>query len=484
MKPKRIVLSVDLGGESGRVMEVGFDGKVLNLNEIHRFPNIPARVNGTLFWDILRLWNEIKIGIDKGKLLKSSSIGVDTWGVDFVLLDEFDNLIANPVHHRDNRTIGMMEKVFLKVSKEEIFYQTGIQFMSINTLYQIMSLVENQSPILSIAKTFLTPPDLLNFWLTGIKVCEFTSATTTQMYNPLINDWAKPLLEKLKIPVKIFPEVVQPGAVLGQYKKMDVIAVAAHDTGSAVAAVPAKTNNFAYISSGTWNLVGLETMAPLLSEGALKANVTNEGGVYGTFRLLKNIMGLWILQECRRIWESKRKNLSYAELMKMSTLEKPLRSFIVPNDPVFLHPGDHPKFIQDFCRKTSQPVPKTPGAIVRCVLESLALAYNHVIKNLAEISGRKVEEVHIVGGGSKNRLLNQFTANATGLTVIAGPAEATVIGNAIVQLITLGELKNLHDARQIISNTKELKYYEPKDKEAWGEAYQRYLNLPALDNKF
>ncbi len=484
MKPKKIVLSVDLGGESGRVMEVDYDGKVLNLNELHRFPNTPAKVNGTLYWDILRLWNEIKIGIEKGKLIKASSIGVDTWGVDFLLLDEHDNLLGNPVHHRDSRTTGMMEKVFDIVPKEEIFYHTGIQFMSINTLYQIMSLVEKQSSILSIAETFLTPPDLINFWLTGTKVCEFTSATTTQMYNPITNDWAWSLLKKLKIPAKIFPEIVQPGTILGQHKSMDVITVAAHDTGSAVAAVPAQINDFAYISSGTWSLVGVEITEPLMNENALKANVTNEGGVYGTFRLLKNVIGLWILQECRRVWDSQGKNLSYAELMKLSALEKPLRSFIIPNDPIFLYPGNHPQFIRDFCRQTSQPVPKTPGAIVRCILESLSLAYNDVIKNLIEISGRKVDVVHIVGGGSKNRLLNQFTANATGLPVIAGPAEATVIGNALVQLITLGELDNLQDARRIVANMKELKHYEPKDKEAWEEAYQRYKSLPVVDNKF
>lgn len=477
-------MSVDLGGESGRVMKVSYNGKNLFIDELHRFTNVPALVNGTLYWDILRLWNEIITGIEKGRLEKSSGVGVDTWGVDFVLLDEHDELLGNPVHHRDGRTKEMVGKVFLKVPKEEIFSQTGIQFMSINTLYQIMCLVEKQSNILSAAKTFLTPPDLINFWLTGTKVCEFTSATTTQMYNPFTKDWAWTLLKRLEIPEKIFPEVVQPGTILGQYKKMDVITVAAHDTGSAVAAVPALLKNFAYISSGTWSLVGMEVNEPLINEKTLNANVTNEGGVYGTFRLLKNVMGLWILQQCRRTWEAHGIKLSYTELMKMSSLEKPLRSIIVPNDPVFLHPGNHPKLIRDFCRRTSQPVPKTPGAIVRCVLESLSLAYKDVIKKLVDISGNKVDVVHIVGGGSKNKLLNQFTANSTGLQVIAGPAEATVVGNAIVQLITLGELGNHQEARQIIANTKELKQFRPKEKEIWDEAYNRYLNLPAVDNKF
>ena len=465
-------------------MEVGYDGSNLYFDELYRFPNLPVFVNGTLYWDILRLWNEIKIGIEKGKLLKPASLGVDTWGVDFVLLDEHDNLLDNPVHHRDDRTNGMMEKVFLKIPKEEIFSQTGIQFMSINTLYQIMCLVEKRSSVLSIAKTFLAPPDLLNFWLTGTKVCEFTSATTTQMYNSLAGDWAWPLIKKLEIPEKIFPEVVQPGTIIGQYQNIKVITVAAHDTGSAVAAVPAQSNDFAYISSGTWSLVGLEVDKPIINETALNANVTNEGGVYGTFRLLKNVIGLWILQECRRTWERQGKKMSYAELMKMSALEKPLRSFIVPNDPVFLYPGNHPQLIREFCRKTSQPEPKTPGAIVRCILESLSLAYCDVIRKLIEISGRRVDVVHIVGGGSKNKLLNQFTADATGLPVIAGPSEATVIGNAIVQLITLGEIDKLKDARKIISNMPELKRYEPKDKGIWQEAYVRYKNIPVVDNKF
>jgi rhamnulokinase len=481
---KKIVFSVDLGGESGRVMEVGYDGKQLSLNELYRFPNVPALVNGTLYWDILRLWNDVKIGIEKGSLSKPSSIGVDTWGCDFVLLDEHDNLLDNPVHHRDSRTAGMMEKVFLKVPRKEIFFETGIQFMSINTLYQIMSLVEKRASVLSITKTFLTPPDLLNFWLTGSKLCEFSSATTTQLYNPVKNDWARSLINKLEIPENIFPEVVQPGTKIGKYKNIDVITVAAHDTGSAVASVPAQSDNFAYISSGTWSLVGLEVAKPIINGNALRANVTNEGGVYGTFRLLKNVIGLWILQQCRRMWESQGKKFSYTDLMKMASLEKPLRSIIVPNDQVFLYPGNHPQLIQEICRNTSQPVPETPGAIVRCVLESLALAYRDVIKNLMEISGKKIEVINIVGGGSKNRLLNQFTANATGLPVIAGPAEATVIGNSIVQLITLGELDDLKEARQVIANMPQLKKYHPGDQEIWEEAYLRYKNIPVVDNKF
>ena len=484
MKSKVKVLSVDIGGESGRVVCVGFDGENLQLEELHRFPNVPAKANGTLYWDILRLWNEIKLGIEKGKILSPKSIGVDTWAVDFVLLDDQDNLLSNPVHQRDSRTDGMMEKVFNRIPKEEIYSQTGIQFMSINTLFQIMSLIDKKSSHLSIAKTFLTTPDLLNFWLTGKKVCEFTSATTTQMFNPAKNNWAIQLMEKLKIPHNIFPEVVNPGIVLGKYKGMEVIAVATHDTGSAVAAIPVQTKDFAYVSSGTWNLVGLEIDYPLINRDALNANITNEGGVYGTYRFLKNVIGLWILQECRRTWQLGGKYYSYNELIKQAESVTALRSFVQPNNPVFLYPGDHPKFIKDFCKMTSQYVPETPGEIVRCILDSLALAYKDFVFKLLKISGRKADVIHVVGGGSKNKLLNQLTANATGLHVVAGPAEATVIGNAVVQLIALGELANLQEARQIISNIRALKHFEPMEKEIWDEAYQRYKRLPDFDNKF
>ncbi len=474
MSSKITCLSIDLGAESGRVTGVGYDGKNLHLNELHRFSTTPVKNNGMFYSDILKIRSEVETGIAKGKQFNPVSIGIDSWGVDFALLDSQDNLLNNPVHYRDSRTDGMMEKTFSRVSKKEIFRQTGIQFMSINTLYQIMSLVESKSPLLSNAKTFLTIPDLLNFWLTGTKVCEFTNSTTTQMYNPLTGDWAKSLLNELHIPNHIFPEIVPPGTMLGEYRDIPVFTVASHDTGSAVTAVPAQSENFAYISSGTWSLVGLEVKEPVINDLALEANVTNEGGVYGTFRLLKNVMGLWILQECRRSWNLEGKDYSYSELTNLANNAKPLRSFISPNGSAFLHSGNHSQLIKDFCKKTSQPVPETEGEIVRCVLESLALAYKSALNKLLKISGRKVDVIQIIGGGSKNDLLNQMTANATGVPVIAGPAEATVIGNAIVQLITLGELKDIKEARQIISNMAGLKKYEPKNIEAWNEAYARY----------
>ena len=465
-----------MGAESGRVTGVSYDGKRLHLNELHRFSTIPVKTYGTFYSDISTIQSEVHTGIEKGKQFNPVSIGIDSWGVDFALLDSQDNLLSNPVHYRDSRTDGMMEKTFSIVSKKEIFKQTGIQFMPINTLYQIMSMINSKSPYLSNANTFLTIPDLLNFWLTGTKVCEFTNSTTTQMFNPLTGNWAESLLDELHIPTQIFPEIVQPGTKLGKNEDIPVFAVASHDTGSAVAAVPAQSEDFAYISSGTWSLVGLEVKEPVINDSALEANVTNEGGVYGTFRLLKNVMGLWILQECRRGWKLEGKDYSYSELTNLANNAKPLRSFISPNKSMFLHSGNHPQLIKNFCKKSSQPVPETAGEIVRCVLESLALAYKNVLSELLKISGKKADVIHIIGGGSRNELLNQMTANSTGIPVIAGPAEATVIGNAVVQLITLGELKDIKEARQLISNISGLKKYEPEDIEAWDEAYERYNN--------
>jgi rhamnulokinase len=476
MKAKT-VLAIDIGAESGRVMGIHFDGKKLELEELHRFPNPTVSIRGTLHWDILGLWRDIQAGIEKGKILEPVSVGLDTWGVDFALLDAQGILLGNPVHYRDNRTEGMLEKAFSKVSREEIFAQTGIQFLSINTLYQMLSLVEARSPQLSIADTFLTIPDLLNYWLTGTKVCEFSNATTTQMFNPTTGGWATSILEKFTIPTHIFPEIVRPGTRLGTYASLTVIAPACHDTGSAVAAVPAKNADFAYISSGTWSLVGLEEDHPIINQAALAANVTNEGGVYGTYRLLKNVMGLWIFQQCRATWEKEGTALSYDALVEMALTAEPLTAFVNPDDLAFLSPGDHPRRIREMCQKSGQPVPETRGAIARLVLESLALAYRRVIEQLAAVSGQEVKVIHIVGGGSQNALLNQMTADATGIPVIAGPSEATVIGNALVQFIALGELGDIQEARQIVTLNGPLSRFEPQARDRWNDAYQQYKRL-------
>ncbi len=473
------VLAIDIGAESGRVMAVHFDGASLRLEEMHRFPNYALTVNGVLQWDILHLWREVQAGIDRSKAragARPASLAVDTWGVDFGLLDRNDNLIGNPVCYRDSRTEGMLEEVFARVPKEEVFAQTGIQFMAINSLYQMMSLVESDSPHLQIAKRFLTVPDLLNFWLSGAQVCEFSNATTTQMLNPFTRSWAGGLLDALGIPLALFPEVVEPGTRLGAFEDIPVIAPACHDTGSAVAGVPAQTENFAYISSGTWSLVGLEVAQPVVNAAALAVNATNEGGVYGSFRLLKNVMGLWLLQQCRSTWEKAGRAYTYPELVSLAESAEPLRSFVDPNDDRFLPPGDHPAHIQTFCQQSGQPRPQSDAAVARCVFDSLALAYRDVLQELQTLTGRQIEVIHVVGGGSRNRLLNQLTADAAGIPVLAGPGEATVIGNALVQLISLGELANLDEGRQLVSDGAALERFEPEEQGAWRE-----VKMPAVD---
>ena len=456
---KLTTLAIDLGAESGRVMAVHYDpstssgrrGRGLELEEIHRFPNVTVNVRGTLHWDFLRLWTEIQQGIGLGKVHNPASLGVDTWGIDFGLLDSQGRLLGNPITYRDSRTDGVMERAFARVPQAEIFAQTGIQFMPINTLYQLITLVESGSPQLAAAQTFLTAPDLLNYWLTGAKVCEFSNATTTQLLNPRTGDWATDLLDAFAIPRHIFPEVVQPGTRLGSFEGIPVIAPACHDTGSAVAATPLATTRSAYISSGTWSLVGLEVAAPVINDAALAANVTNEGGVYGTYRLLKNVMGLWIVQQCRAAWAAAGEELSYDELTRLAGAASPNVTAIDPNDNRFLAPGDHPARVREWCRERGLPVPQTKGEIVRSVLQGLANRYASVLQSLTGLTGQPADRVHIVGGGSQNRLLNRMTADATGLPVVAGPVETTVLGNALVQLISLGELADISQARQLVA---------------------------------
>lgn len=474
---RKTVLAIDLGAESGRVMAVHFGGTGLQLEELHRFPNSAVEVQGTLYWDFLRLWSEIQSGIEKGKAYKPASIGVDTWGVDFGLLDKNGCLLSNPVCYRDGRTEGMMEAVFARVPQASVFTCTGIQFMRINTLYQMMSLVESGSPLIEAAATFLMSPDLLNYWLTGEKLCEYSIASTTQMLDATTGSWAGDLLAVLGIPLNIFPDIVPPGTKIGTYEGIQVITPACHDTGSAVAAIPTETATFGYISSGTWSLVGLETSRPHLGADAFAANVTNEGGVYGTVRLLSNVVGLWLVQQCRATWQQAGSDYDYNALVELAQAAPALVSFIDPNAPEFIVPGDYPSLVRTICSKTGQPVPEDEGGVVRVLLESLALEYRAVFERLLAVTGQDLDVIHIVGGGSRNRLLNQMTAYATGRPVIAGPVEATVIGNALVQLIALGELDNLAQARHVVAQSSQLTRYEPQDTDAWDEAYHRYRNI-------
>jgi rhamnulokinase len=486
-------LAFDLGAESGRAMLGQFDGERLQLSQVHRFPNGPVRLPDGLHWDVLRLWTEIRQGlalVAQEHGANMASIGLDTWGVDFGLLDRTGALVSNPYHYRDSRTDGMLEEAFGRVGRAEIFEQTGIQFMQINSLYQLLSMVIDDSPALEVAATFLTMPDLFNYWLTGRKVCEFSNATTTQCYDPRQGDWARSMLERLDIPTRIFPEIVPPGTVLGKLSPsviedinapalsgLPVVAPACHDTGCAVAAVPAQGSDFVYISSGTWSLMGAELTQPAIDERSLAYDFTNEGGVGGTFRFLKNITGLWLVQECRRTWARQGEDLSYDDLTRMAAQAAPLRSVVNPDDGEFLKPGDMPARIRAFCERTGQLVPESTGAVVRCALESLALKYRWVLERLEEILERRLEPIHIVGGGTQNRLLNQLTADATGRQVVTGPIEATAAGNVITQAMALGHIGSLDEGRQVVRNSFDVSTYEPIAEAGWDEAYSRLLGI-------
>ncbi|MBI4771639.1 MAG: rhamnulokinase, partial [Chloroflexi bacterium] len=414
-------LAFDLGAESGRAVIGRLENDRLRLEEVHRFPNGPVRVGNNLHWDVLRLWTEIQQGLTMAAQEAGESLvglGLNTWGVDFGLLAADDTLLGNPYHYRDSRTDGMMEAAFRRVSRTEIYERTGIQFMQLNSLYQLLAMAQAGAPALAVAQTFLTMPDLFNFWLTGRKASEFTIATTTQCYDPRAGNWAHNLLDRLGIPAHIFPAIIKPGTILEKLRasvaedarcnQIPVIAIAAHDTQSAVAAVPYGSPDCIYLSSGTWSLMGVEVPQPVITADSLAYDFTNEGGVDGTFCLLKNIMGLWLIQECRRAWARTGEAYTYDDLARMAAAAPALGSLVVPGDPRFLAAGDMPGRIQAFCRETGQPVPATPGEIVHCALESLALEYRWVAERLDALLGRRLPTVHVVGGGSQNRLLNQF----------------------------------------------------------------------------
>jgi rhamnulokinase len=482
-------LAIDLGAESGRGI-LGRIDKRLTLAEVHRFPNSPVRIGDHIHWDILRIWSEVQACLRLAAGQPDSalaSIGLDTWGVDFGLLDVADRLIGIPYHYRDARTDGMIEAACRIVPRERIYSQTGIQFMQLNTLFQLFAMRQQNDPALDIARAFLTTPDLLNFWLTGCKANEFTISTTTQCYDPLKHRWSDELLAALNIPAAIFQKIIQPGSILEELRPwvaaeassraVPVVAVGCHDTASAVAAVPAKNSDFIYISSGTWSLIGIEADAPIINADSLRFNLTNEGGVGGKTRFLKNIMGMWLLQECRREWNKAGETYSYDDLAILAGGAPFLRSLISVSDPRFLTPGDMVRRIQKFCRETGQEPPRTEGEIVRCILESLALEYRWNTEKLRLLSGKALPVIHIIGGGSRNNLLNQFSADATGCRVIAGPVEATAIGNILMQAIALGHLSNLAEARALVKQSFNFTVFEPGDSSLWEAAYLRYLHL-------
>ena len=490
MAATRNCLVFDLGAESGRAVLGRFDGSRLVLEEVHRFPNGPVRLKDSIYWDTLRLFSEIKQGISsaiRNHACEPDSAGIDTWGVDFGLLDRSGELIGNPFHYRDRRCDGMLEAAFSRVPRAEIFEQTGIQFMQINTLYQLLAMALQDSPALSSAGTILLMPDLFNYWLTGTTRSERTIASTSQCLDPNTGRWAMGLLDRLGIPTRIFPEIVEPGTVLGPLLPsvaeetgagpVQVIAGGSHDTASAVAAVPAQTDDYAYLSSGTWSLMGVELPKPVISAKALAYNFTNEGGVGGTIRLLKNITGLWLIQECRRTWAAEGSSLAYEEIARLAADAPPSAAFVDPDHRDFMAPGDMPARIRAFCRQTGQQPPETIGSLARLVFESLALKYRLTLEMLEELVGKHLATIHIVGGGSQNRLLSQFTADATGRTVVAGPVEATAAGNALMQLIALGELGTIEDGRAVIRSSFRTETYHPRDTLRWEDAFQGFLKL-------
>jgi rhamnulokinase len=483
-------LALDLGAESGRAVIGHFDGRSLRLEETHRFPNGPVLVNGHLHWDALRLLGEIKHGMQQAVHQYGPdvvSIGLDTWGVDFGLLDAQGSLLGNPYHYRDNRTDGMMQEVFARVPRQEVFEHTGIQFMQLNSLYQLFAMRLGQSPILDVADTFLTMPDLFNYWLTGRKVSEFSIATTTQCYDPRAGAWADKLLEALDLPPSLFGEIVPPGTSLGDLQSdvaselgiapIPVIAPACHDTGSAVAAVPTRERRYAYISSGTWSLMGVEVDEPVITPQSLAYNFTNEGGVCDTYRLLKNIMGLWLVQECRREWARTGEPYDYATLTQMAAVAHPFGPIVDVDDHRFLGLGDMPQKICQYCQETGQVVPESKGEILRCALESLALRYRWVLDRLEEMMEHRLEVVHIIGGGMQNELLCQLAADAMQRPVVAGPVEATAMGNILMQALALGYVGSLSEAREVVRSSFQVVTYEPGDGAPWEQAYGRYLEL-------
>lgn len=480
-------VAIDLGAESGRVIVGHFDGDRITLQEVHRFPNRAVRVRDHLHWNVLALWEEVLVGLGKAAAEGAlASVGVDTWGVDFALLDANGDLLGIPYHYRDARTDGMMPLAFQRMPRAQIFERTGIQFMQLNTLYQLLAMAEARSPQLEVARALVMMPDLFHYWLSGTLACEFTDATTTQCFNPRTGDWAREMLEVLGIPHHFLQPVTPPGTRLGRLmpsvaravsaSEVEVIAPASHDTASAVFAVPADQPDFAYISSGTWSLMGAVVVQPIINAQALAFNFTNEGGVGGTFRLLKNIMGLWLVQECRRRWGVLDGALMpYAELFALAERAPAFTALVDPDDPTFLHPEDMPAAIAAFCQRTGQTVPQDRGAMVRAILESLALKYRHTLAQLEALLGRRIEVIHVVGGGSQNALLCQFTADACERPVIAGPVEATATGNVLVQLRALGALTSDADARAVVRRSFALTTYEPRNPEPWREAYARFV---------
>jgi rhamnulokinase len=475
------LLAVDLGAESGRVVWGRFGDDRLHLSEVARFPTGMSRIRGHLRWDLDRILGDLGAALRRARGEGPvQSLGVDTWGVDFGLLDSAEKLVDLPVAYRDERTDGVMEGFFKRIPRSTIYERTGIQFLPFNTLYQLASMAQAGDPALDRARHLLLMPDLVHHHLTGERATEFTNATTTQCFDPRRGTWDHALLETAGVSPSLMQDVVGPGSIVGTLRPevgeatglgaIPVVAPATHDTASAVAAVPARDDDWAYISSGTWSLMGVETPSPVFSEAAMRFNFTNEGGIAGTNRLLKNIMGLWLVQRLR---DELAPEAEYGDLSGRASSAAPLRSLIQPDDPRFLNPDSMADAIADFCAQTAQPIPTTTEAFLRCALESLALRYRAVVGEIEEVTGRRLSTIHVVGGGSRNRFLNQMTADATGRPVVAGPVEATAAGNLVVQAMSLGILSSHGECRELVRRSLPVETFEPGETRSWDEAWER-----------
>ena len=486
---KHIFLAFDLGATSGRsILGVLEDGKVA-IKELTRFPNGITELHGKYYWNLTGLYQALKDGLKacSREGITPHSIGIDTWGVDVVSIAEDGSILSMPRAYRDPYTVGAPERFFQKIPREKVYDKTGIQIMNFNTLYQIFAGIEEGYVPLKQAKELLFMPDALAYMLTGEKVCEYTIVSTSQILDPRTKEFDTELLEAAGVNASILRKPVFPGTVVGpltdalaqetRIGKINVVSVAGHDTASAVASVPALDENFAYLSSGTWSLMGIESKEPVITPESFQLNYTNEGGVEGTTRFLKNICGMWILEQCRKEWDLSGKNYSYPEIVEMAMSAKPFQSYIQPDDPSFANPPSMLEAIDAFCERTGQAKPENDAQVIRLIFESLALRYRQVLEDLDRIATHPIERLHIIGGGSKNRLLNQFTANAIGRKVIAGPSEATAIGNVMIQAMAAGVVSSLQEMRAIIHASIETEEFIPQDADAWEQAYQKFITL-------
>ena len=485
MEQEKRYIAVDLGAESGRIMLGIVWPDKLRLQEVYRFPNGPIEEAGSLHWDFDRLFAEVKTGI--GEAVKQANgkiagIGVDSWGVDFGLIGADGKLIENPYHYRDSRTNGMMEKAFELMPKREIYENSGLQFMQFNTIYQLLAMRLANPEVLAKTKRLIFMADLISYYLCGRAYAEYTLASTSQLMDMRTGQWSKAIFDKLSLPIGIMPDIIKPGTVVGKLtgkianklgcEPIPVIAVGSHDTASAIAAVPAGDNSWAYFSSGTWSLIGVEVPEAIINRKSFEYPFTNEGGVENTIRLLKNIMGLWLIQECRRQWQKDGVELSYAEMTEMAQKAEPFVAYIDPDYSGFLSPGDMPKRINSHLAETGQKTIDDKGQMLRVILESLAFKYRWVTEAIEDITGKVIDCLHIVGGGIQNELLCQFTANAVGKSVITGPVEATASGNILMQAKATGQIKSLAEVRKVVRNSFELKEYQPQDVPLWEEQYK------------